>query len=117
MWISAAGNYLEIHCVTETHRVRGTVCNTSAQLSEYPQFLRIHRSIIANANYVREVRSSGIGDYFVVLNDFRELPVSRKQIVEDWISIACNLSSGPELGEESPRYESPAPPGLGFDSL
>jgi two-component system LytT family response regulator len=93
LWISAAANYLEIHCAGGTHRVRGTMAETSERLKEYRQFLRIHRSILINADYVREVRASRIGDCVVVLHDFRELPVSRKHVMDEWILSTRNVSS------------------------
>lgn len=110
VWIGAASNYLEVHCIAEAHRVRGTMENVSRQLQGYPQFLRIHRSIIINADYLREVRSSGNGDSVVVLNDCRELPVSRKDILDEWIARVRDLSCNSELGDKVLPFENRGAP-------
>ena len=96
IWISAAGNYLELHCVSGTHRVRGTLLETCARLENHRQFLRIHRSIVVNAEYLREIRSWGVDEYVVVLDDAKELPVSRKEVVDEWVASARGLPSEPD---------------------
>jgi len=91
VWISAAGNYLELHCVSGTHRVRGTLMETCARLENHRQFLRVHRSIVVNAEYLREIRSWGVDEYVVVLDDAKELPVSRKDVVDEWVASTRGL--------------------------
>ncbi|ABF42893.1 transcriptional regulator, LytR/AlgR family [Candidatus Koribacter versatilis Ellin345] len=93
VWISAAGNYLELHCVSGTHRVRGTLLETCARLENHRQFLRVHRSIVVNAEYLREVRSWGVDEYVVVLDDAKELPVSRKDVIDEWVASTRGLPS------------------------
>ncbi len=100
LWISASANYLEVHCAAGTYRIRGTIADASARLEQYSQFLRIHRSVIINADYVREVKSSGNSDCVVVLNNLREFPVSRKRVLYEWMALTCNLSSDVNPGSE-----------------
>lgn len=95
LWISAAANYLDIHCAEGSHRVRGTLAETASRLSDHRHFLRIHRSILINASYLREVCSSGTGDCVAVMHDFRELPVSRKHVLDEWMVSTRNLPAEP----------------------
>ncbi len=74
------------------------MADASERLERYPQFLRIHRSIVINADYLREVKSSGTGDCVVVLNDLQEFPVSRKHVLDEWMSLTRTVSSSADLG-------------------
>jgi DNA-binding LytR/AlgR family response regulator len=100
VWISAAANYLDIHTADANHRVRGTLAETCERLKEYRQFLRIHRSIVINADYMRRLRSTGIGEWAVVLNDLRELPVSRRHVLDEWISSTRSMPSEFAVADE-----------------
>ncbi|HEY3927454.1 MAG TPA: LytTR family DNA-binding domain-containing protein, partial [Candidatus Koribacter sp.] len=86
-WINAAGNYLDLYCNERCQRIRETLTEFQARLDS-SQFLRIHRSIIVNANYIRELRSWGAGEYVVVLYNGKELPVSRscRDAIDRWMA-------------------------------
>jgi LytTr DNA-binding domain/Protein of unknown function (DUF1272) len=76
-WIEAAGNYLRLHTRSETYVVRDTLAQFAHRL-ESQRFLRIHRSIIVNARYIRELKPWHTGEYVLTLTNGKELTLSRK---------------------------------------
>ena len=75
-WIEAAANYARIHAGRELYTIREKISTLEEKLD--PQnFVRIHRSIIVNADKIREVQSCGPGEYVVILRDGKELPLGR----------------------------------------
>lgn len=76
-WIEAAGNYLRVHIDGEGPLVvRSTLREFEARLDLH-QFVRIHRSSIVNREYVRELKPWYSGEYSVVMDDGKELTLSR----------------------------------------
>jgi two-component system, LytTR family, response regulator len=76
-WIEAAGNYLRVHVHAEgTLLVRSTLRDFEARLDIH-QFVRIHRSLIVNREYVKELKPWYSGEYSVVMDDGKELTLSR----------------------------------------
>ncbi|MGE0359288.1 MAG: LytR/AlgR family response regulator transcription factor [Vicinamibacterales bacterium] len=75
-WVSAAGNYVEVHAGGSTYLVRATLRLVSDRLPT-PPFLRIHRRVLANADRIAfiELASAEPG---VVLRDGTRLPLSRR---------------------------------------
>jgi len=64
--IKAAGQYVEIRAKNQEHLLRQTMNEVEVRLD--PQkFLRIHRSVIVNADFIEELRPWGKGLYQVVL--------------------------------------------------
>ena len=76
LWIEAAGNYARVHAASETALVRDTLTNLEAKLDDR-HFVRIHRSTIVNIAKVKELRPWFAGDYVVVMEDGKELTLSR----------------------------------------
>lgn len=75
-WLEAAANYVRLHVGSEGHLVRETMANLEKKLD--PQrFLRIHRSTIVQIDRIQELRQLFHGDYAVVLENGKQLPVSR----------------------------------------
>jgi two-component system LytT family response regulator len=75
-WAEAAGNYVRLHLAYDTIRMRSTFESLLDRLD--PEvFLRIHRSIVINAEQLRRVSSSNGGDGTVVLADGTRLNLSR----------------------------------------
>jgi two-component system LytT family response regulator len=75
-WIDAAGDYMCIHAMGQTHILRGTM----KDLEEYldPKlFQRVHRSTIVNLNRVHSLRAHMNGEYFLTLEGGHELKLSR----------------------------------------
>ena len=75
-FVEAAGNYVCLHVKGQSHVVRETMAEMESQLDPR-RFLRIHRSAIVNTARISELRPSFGGDYVAVLDDGKELPVSR----------------------------------------
>jgi two-component system, LytTR family, response regulator len=65
-YIGADGDYVEIHLQgEEALRARGSIADLEARLPA-ARFLRIHRSLIVNADCVKELRSNKRGGYTLV---------------------------------------------------
>jgi two-component system LytT family response regulator len=75
-WIEAAGNYLRLHTGKDEHLLRETMTALASRLDS-AQFLRIHRSTIVNVERIREIQPWFHGDYAVILQDGRQLTLSR----------------------------------------
>jgi len=75
-WAEASGNYVRLHVGENLHRMRSTLAALESRLDP-ARFLRIHRSIIVNADRVREIQPWYHGDSVVVLEDGTRLNVSR----------------------------------------
>lgn len=74
-WIGSDGPYLDIHTTGKKHVVLDSLKNIIKQLPG--NFKRIHKSTIVNIERVKELKSRGNGDYDVILDDNRELRLSR----------------------------------------
>ena len=75
-WIDAAGDYMCVHTEDGTHILRKTMKQLEEALD--PRiFIRSHRSTIVNKNYVQKFCSQLNGEYFLVMNNGKELKVSR----------------------------------------
>ena len=75
-WISAADNYVELHCGGACHLVRCSVAEIESALDP-DDFVRIHRSAIVNVNRVKEVRAAAPGEYMIVTHRGERLESSR----------------------------------------
>lgn len=74
-WISAAGNYAELHVGPATHLVRETMSALETRLDPR-RFHRVHRhSIVHVASVVEMVRS--VGGWDLCLRDGTRLPIAR----------------------------------------
>ena len=75
-WIDAAGDYMCVHSAGDTHVLRGTMKRLESVLD--PEiFVRVHRSTIVNRHRVRSLRAHRNGEYFLTLDNNRELKLSR----------------------------------------
>ena len=75
-WIEAAGNYVRLNALGQSHLLRETMSGVEAKLPR-DRFLRIHRSAIVNLETVRELEPGPHGDFVVVLKSGKRLPLSR----------------------------------------
>ena len=75
-WIEAQHNYLCIHAGKDTHTLRQTISEFETRLRP-DRFLRIHRSIIVNVDRIRSLQACGYGEYLVILENGKNLPLSR----------------------------------------
>jgi two-component system LytT family response regulator len=77
-WIESAGNYARLHLASGHHDTRETLTSLEGKLNR-KEFVRIHRSIIVNLHYVKEVHPWFHGYHLVLLESGQELRMSRYQ--------------------------------------
>ena len=77
-WIESAGNYARLHLESRHHEVRETLTSLEGKLNPQ-EFVRIHRSIIVNTHYIKELHPWFNGYHLVVLQGGQELRMSRYQ--------------------------------------
>lgn len=75
-FIEADGNYAKLHVGRKTHLLREKMNDLEGRLDP-AKFVRIHRSIIVNLDRIKELHPHFNGDYVVVLEDGRQLKLSR----------------------------------------
>ena len=76
VYLESFGNYVKVHTKDRTHLYRQTLQTLESNL-DTRFFLRIHRSLILNANFIRQANYVGNNQYVFVLRDERELVSSR----------------------------------------
>jgi two-component system LytT family response regulator len=75
-WISAEGNYVNLHIKRDSYLLRETISHLESQLDPR-RFARIHRSQIVNLDRIRELHHWSHGEYKVILHNGEELMLSR----------------------------------------
>jgi two-component system LytT family response regulator len=75
-WVEAAANYVKVHAGKQSYVLRERIGRILERLDP-DQFVRIHRSTIANVRRVKELQPCNSGEYIVVLKDGKELSCSR----------------------------------------
>lgn len=75
-WVDAAGDYVCLHALGETHIKRSTLKELLAELDD-TIFKRVHRSTIVNLNYIEKVIPHTKGEFFLLLGEFEKIKVSR----------------------------------------
>lgn len=74
-WIEASGNYVCLHTRGQQFLLRTSMSAIEAQLDP-AKFVRVHRSAIVHIDRVREMRTTGGGEYKIALSDGSVLPMS-----------------------------------------
>ncbi len=77
-FIEADGNYAKLHAGRKMHLLREKMNDLEGRLDP-ARFVRIHRSIIVNLDRIKEMQPHFNGDYIVVLDDGRQLRLSRSR--------------------------------------
>lgn len=77
-FIEADGNYAKLHVGRKSHLLREKMNDLEVQLDP-EKFVRIHRSTIVNLDRIKEMHPHFNGDYIVVLQDGRQLRLSRSR--------------------------------------
>lgn len=65
-WLKAAENYVELHVGRDCYLVEVTMAEIAKRLDP-ARFVRIHRSVIVNAERIRTVQSASHSEYLVTL--------------------------------------------------
>ena len=77
-FIEADGNYAKLHVGRKAHLLRERMHDLEVRLDP-AKFVRIHRSVIVNLDRIKEMHPHFNGDYIVVLEDGRQLRLSRSR--------------------------------------
>lgn len=77
-FIEADGNYAKLHVGRNTHLLREKMHDLEGQLDP-AKFVRIHRSAIVNLDRIKEMHPHFNGDYVVVLQNGKQLRLSRSR--------------------------------------
>lgn len=79
-WVAAEGDYVRLHTSEGEHLLRETMRNMQRRLDRLAEhcFVRIHRSTLVRADFVREVHARGRGRYTAVLEDETRRNISRR---------------------------------------
>jgi two-component system LytT family response regulator len=77
-WIEGASQYCKVHAKSGEFMLSRSL-NSMEQNLDPGRFFRIHRSAIVNAAHVREVRSTGDGQYCIHLDTGPPIPVGRSR--------------------------------------
>jgi two-component system LytT family response regulator len=76
MYVQAAENYVQLHLKSSRHLLHVPIATLESSLD--PQlFLRIHRSLVVNVQYIQELETGAHGEYIVVLKNNVRLQSSR----------------------------------------
>ena len=97
--VEAKGNYVLLQLQTNSYLLRDAISAMADKLQRYG-FVRIHRSVLINASWVREIELQPTGEYLVRTQDDREYAATRtyarnlKSLAESWIGPAAFLAEG-----------------------
>jgi len=90
--IQAEGNYVSLLRESISHLLRESISVVAEKLEPYG-FIRIHRSVLINAEFVEEVRPLPTGEYCLAMRGGSEHTVTRKYkknlkaIAGAWIGV------------------------------
>jgi two-component system LytT family response regulator len=74
--IEAAGNYILVHARDGSHLVRQTMKKLDNMLPDH-NFIRVSRSSLVNIDHVKEISSTGKGEYIIELMNDQAIKCSR----------------------------------------
>jgi len=77
-WIEGASQYCRVHAKSGEFLLSRSLNSMESHLDP-ARFFRVHRSAIVNATHVREVRSTGDGQYCLYLDGGLPIPVGRSR--------------------------------------
>jgi two-component system LytT family response regulator len=86
-WIDAAGDYVCVHALGETHVKRCTLKEMLIELDE-TLFKRVHRSTIVNLDFIDKVIPHTKGEFFLMIGEHDKIKVSRnyKEVVKTFLA-------------------------------
>jgi DNA-binding LytR/AlgR family response regulator len=95
--VQAEGNYVLLQRETGSDLLRESLSIIAEKLKPYG-FVRIHRSVLVNGSFVREIRPCSTGEYQLRVRDGREYTVTRtyktnlKRLAAFWIGAGTFLA-------------------------
>ena len=75
-WIDAASNYVRLHAGGRIHFVRDTVKGIASRLPP-ERFVRVHRSVIVNLDFIQRLEPFEHGEYTITMRDGSRVRSSR----------------------------------------
>lgn len=75
-WVDAAANYVRLHAGGRVHFVRGTIKGIEERLAP-DKFIRVHRSLIVNLDFVKRLEPGEHGEYVITMQDGARIRSSR----------------------------------------
>ena len=90
-FIEADGNYAKLHAGRKAHLLREKMNDLEGRLDP-ARFVLIHRSIIVNLDRIKEMHPHFNGDYIVVLDNGKQLRMSRTR--REHLEARLKLSHG-----------------------
>ncbi|RAK62364.1 LytR/AlgR family response regulator transcription factor [Hymenobacter edaphi] len=75
-YLEARGNYVTLHADGRQHQLRATLGQLENRLDPN-SFLRVHRSLVVNTRYLKDLRPWTRGEYLLTLQDGTHLTSSR----------------------------------------
>lgn len=91
----AKGNYVELHHSTASYLIREPIARLEEVLSPHG-FVRIHRSVLVNAAFVREFVRATSGECLIRIDNGKEYRVSRtykrnlRFVAESWLGATLD---------------------------
>jgi two-component system LytT family response regulator len=95
--VQAEGNYVLLQQESGSYLLRESISAIAEKLQPFG-FVRIHRSMLVNASFVREVRPCATGDYELRMKGGKQYTVTRtfksnlKSLAEFWIGTGTFLT-------------------------
>lgn len=75
-WLEASGDYIKVHLKSNYYLINDSLNNFEKMLD--PEiFIRVHRSYIVNAKFIKEFKPYFNGEYILLLANGREVKLSR----------------------------------------
>ncbi|GLQ48098.1 hypothetical protein GCM10007862_31490 [Dyella lipolytica] len=76
-WLQASGNYVNLHVRGRDYPLRATMAGIEARL-DTQRFVRVHRSYVANLDFLVEIEPLDTGDARLLMRDGVKIPCSRR---------------------------------------
>jgi LytTr DNA-binding domain-containing protein len=76
-WLQASGNYVNLHVRGRDYPLRATMASIEARL-DAQRFVRVHRSYVANLDFLAEIEPLDTGDARLLMRDGVKIPCSRR---------------------------------------
>ncbi len=96
LFIESIGNYVHIHFLDNGRKkrkeLRSTLKNMQDQLMDVENLFKSHRAFLVNLHYVRQVTGNAQGLRLELIQDIKDIPVSRSK-VKEFRQLALCISS------------------------
>lgn len=88
-FFEADNNYVQIHSESGIHLSTESITSLEDKLPDF--FLRVHRGVIINKDYVQDIQKYFNSRYIITLNDAKKTNIttgrSYNQVIKDWVQV------------------------------